>query len=78
LAVNLFKGAGLAHGRLEGVKGLADAVDQRAGAAKIDRAEASSVSVAEAIVGAEGFAIAAAPGGVDGSLPGEELGAGGQ
>ncbi len=63
---------------LKGVELSADAIDQFAGAAEIDRALAAFFSVAEAIVGAEGFAVATAPTGGDVALAGEEARAQGE
>ena len=78
LAANLKQGAALAQRRLESVQGVADAVDQGAGAAEVEGARGAAVAIAEAIVGAERFAVAAAPSGIDASLLGEELGPSGQ
>jgi hypothetical protein len=78
LTAKLKKGAALAQRRLERVQRLANTIDQRACAAEVEGAGGSAVAIAEAIVGAERFAVAAAPSGIDASLLDEELGAGGQ
>jgi hypothetical protein len=78
LAAKLKHGAALAQRRLECSQNVADAVDQRTGAAEIEGARRAALAIAEAIVGAVDFAAAAAPRGVDASLLGKQLRPGGQ
>jgi hypothetical protein len=75
LAVKLGKGLALPQGLLQGVQLAADVVDEGAGGTEVDGAGYAVFAVAEAIVWPEGLAAAPAPGGIDASLLGEELGA---
>jgi hypothetical protein len=74
LAFETAEGAVLNQGPLEFSKLLADELDQIARAAEIDGMLAAVFAISEAIVRAEGLAVATAPTGGDVALAGEELG----
>jgi hypothetical protein len=70
--------AGLEERTLEGFELAADAVDQNARAAEIDGVLTATVAIGEAVVRAEGFAVAAAITGGDVALSDEYVGTEGQ
>ena len=62
-------------GPLKGVQCLADLLDQRACAAEVDGVLTAVLAIAEDVVGAEGFSVAASVRGRDVTLTGEQVGA---